>query len=422
MRGHLSPAGTGIRTSKGLAGGELEEKRKRVLVYVGHYLPGYKSGGPIRSIANVVSQLSNRFEFYVVTRDREATDGEPYPNLTPNSWCDVGDARVLYCSSISHAILYRAFRDIRPDIIYLNSFQNTFTRIMVVLRRVGALGNTPVLLAPRGEFSSGAMKIKRTKKILYRFAAKILGLHENLHWHVSTSRERADLLRAAPAVRINPDSIHIAANITQENTSKAEHPAKDPGAVKFVYMSRISEMKNLLFLLQLLPELCGQVEFNIYGSVADSDVTYWKECCPLLAQLPGNVKADYRGQLEHGLVPQVLHDHHFFVLPTKGENFCHAVVESLVNNTPVVISDETPWTGLNAVRAGFDVPLRDKTGWIQALQACVDMGQQVYSSFVSGAREYSRQFSVQEAVSQNVMMFETALLKRSATACSVTQS
>ena len=53
--------------------------RKRVLVCAPHYLPGYKCGGPIRSIANMVKGLGSHFDFFVVTRDRDATDTESYP-------------------------------------------------------------------------------------------------------------------------------------------------------------------------------------------------------------------------------------------------------------------------------------------------------------------------------------------------------
>src|SRR5271165_7102295 len=49
-------------------------ERKRVLVCSARYLPGYKSGGPIRSVANMISHLSPYFDFYVLTNDRDATD------------------------------------------------------------------------------------------------------------------------------------------------------------------------------------------------------------------------------------------------------------------------------------------------------------------------------------------------------------
>ncbi len=384
-------------------------ERKRVLVCTASYLPGYKSGGPIRSIANMVAHLSSHFDFYVVTRDRDATDTESYPGVIPNRWYRVGNARVLYCSSVGPGILLRAAREVRPDIISLNSFQDVFTRIMVLLRRGGALGNTPMLLAARGEFSPGAMEIKRKKKALYRHSTKLLGFHENLLWQVSTPRERSELIAAAPARRLDADSVHIACNISDTIVATAPRVAKESGLVKLAFITRISEKKNLHFLLELLRELRGQVRLNLFGPVAENDSAYWGRCRALMAQLPTNITVEYHGSLDHSAVPQVLHDHHFFVLPTRGENFCHAAVESFVNGTPVILSDETPWLRLSEVHAGFDISLNDRERWVAVLQACVDMDQQTYAAYLNGARGYGRRFSTEEAVNQHLAMFEAAL-------------
>lgn len=392
---------------------DSRRERKRVLVCTASYLPGYKSGGPIRSIANMVAHLSSYFDFYVVTKDRDATDTESYPGVTPNRWYRVGNARVLYCSSVGPGILLRAAREVRPDIISLNSFQDVFTRIMVLLRRGGALGDTPMLLAARGEFSPGAMEIKRNKKALYRYSTKLLGFHDNLLWQVSTPRERAELLAAAPARQLDPDSIYVACNISDIVVSTAPHVAKESGSVKLAFITRISEKKNLHFLLELLRELRGQVQLNLFGPVAENDSAYWERCRALLAQLPANIMVEYHGSLDHSAVPQVLHDNHFFVLPTRGENFCHAAAESFVNGTPVILSDETPWVKLREVHAGFDISLSDRERWIAVLQECVDMDHQTYAAYLNGARGYGRRFSVEEAVSQHLAMFEAALNPRS---------
>ena len=47
--------------------------RPQILCFVDYYLPGYKAGGPLRTIINMVSQLGGEFEFLIVTRDRDFT-------------------------------------------------------------------------------------------------------------------------------------------------------------------------------------------------------------------------------------------------------------------------------------------------------------------------------------------------------------
>ena len=387
--------------------------RRRILVFAAYYLPGYKSGGPIRSIANMVSFLSPYFDFYVVTRDRDATDAKTYPGVTPGVWCRVGSARVLYCSAVRTAIIRKAHREVRPDLILLNSFQDKFALIAMYLRRVGLFAGIPLLLAPRGEFSPGAMEIKGIKKRIYRQVARMIGLHQDLLWQATAHREKEEILAAAPVCQLAPDSIFVAQNITGGPGLKAPHPLERPGLIKLVFISRISETKDLHFVLELLGHIQGKLRFDIFDPVAETDLAYWEKCKTLLTKLPDNIEAEYCGSLDHSKVHLVLQDHHFFVLPTRGENYCHAAVESFINGTPVILSDETPWTNLTEARAGFDIPLNDREGWIAAIQKCVGMDQQTYASFLDGAQEYSRRFSIEEAVEQHLEMFEAAMATRS---------
>jgi glycosyltransferase involved in cell wall biosynthesis len=394
------------------ASGDNGGGRKRALVFAGNYLPGYKSGGPIRSIANMIAFLGQHYDFYVVTRDKDPGDLGSYPGVTPNRWYRVGNARVLYCSSIRPAVLRRAFLEVRPDFICLNSFQDALTRTTVLLHRVGVFGDTPIILAPRGEFSPGAMGIKQVKKVLYRHLAKLLGLYDNLMWQVTNPREKLDLLRAAPAQRLKSNAVHIVPNICDALASTAPHAMKESGSVKLAFISRISEMKNLHFLIEILQQIRGEVQLDLFGPVAENDVAYWEKCRKLITRAPDNIQVVYKGSLDHSAVPAVLHDHHFFILPTRGENFCHSAVESIINGTPVILSDETPWNSLSEKRAGFDIPLQDRKGWVVALQKCVDMDQKTYEVYLHGTREYSRQFSVEAVVQQHLVMFEAVLRKR----------
>jgi len=384
-------------------------ERRRILVCAPRYLPGYKSGGPIRSVSNMVNSLSPYFDCFVVTRDRDASDGESYPGVIANRWHRVGNAWVLYCSSLGPAILREAFFKARPDVISLHSFLDPITRTVMRLRYTRTFGDTPVVLAPRGEFAPEAMAIKKWKKKAYRRLTRILGLHDNLFWQVSTLREKQDLLRAAPTRQLDPDFIYVTRNISDIFSSSAPNIKKEPGSVRFAFIARMSEMKNLHFLLEVLQQVRGQVQLNLFGPVADSDLTYWSRCEDLLEKLPGSITAEYHGALDHSAVPQVLHEHHFFVLPTRGENFCHSAVESFVNGIPVVLSDATPWLNLNALHAGFDTPLSDRRQWVAVLQRCVDMDQQTYSVYLRGASEYGKQFSAEEAVQEHLAMFQAVL-------------
>ena len=68
----------------------------RILTSVGYYLPGYKSGGPIRTIANLVDRLGDEFQFKIVTADRDSGDEKPYRNIKVADWNSVGNNNVEF--------------------------------------------------------------------------------------------------------------------------------------------------------------------------------------------------------------------------------------------------------------------------------------------------------------------------------------
>jgi glycosyltransferase involved in cell wall biosynthesis len=383
--------------------------RNRVLVCVPRYLPGYKSGGPTRAIANMVDLLSDEFDFYIITRDRDATDAKPYKAVIPDRWHRTGNAFVLYCSSVSLARLFRAVRAVRPDVISLNSFQDQLTRKLMMLRWMGVAGKAPVILAPRGEFSPGAMKIKSLKKSLYRRITKVLGFHEDVHWMLSSEREIEQLYAAAPARGISESQVKVVREICTVDVASNPRPVKDPGCLKLIFLARVSAMKNLDFLLGVLMQVRGQVELNIYGPVAHGDEQYWNLCRAQLRWLPANVCALYHGPLRHEEVSEALREHHFFVLPTRGENFCHAAVESLINGTPVILSDETPWSDVQASQAGFVVPLNFKRGWVEVIESCVAMRQSEYCRMLLSTQRYASRFTAIDSARQHAEMLKSAL-------------
>ena len=53
--------------------------RPKVLVFIDWYLPGYKAGGPVRSLANLVDHLRGRVDFHIVTRNTEYTESTSHP-------------------------------------------------------------------------------------------------------------------------------------------------------------------------------------------------------------------------------------------------------------------------------------------------------------------------------------------------------
>src|SRR5215510_9822339 len=167
-----------------------------ILIFADWYLPGFKAGGPIRSIANMVEALGDEFQFSVITRDRDWLQPVAYPETTSGVWHTVGKAKVIYLTpeDLSSRTLAKVIRTADPDVLYFNSLYSPWFSILPLsLRRLGKIKKAPVILAPRGELAANALALKKTKKRVSLLATKSIGLYRDVLWQASTSYEASDI-------------------------------------------------------------------------------------------------------------------------------------------------------------------------------------------------------------------------------------
>lgn len=376
-----------------------------ILVFLDSYLPGFKAGGPIRTLTNMVDRFGNDFQFKIITSDRDINDTRPYPGIKTDDWNKVGKAEVFYISSDMKLIgeFKRNLCSIEYDIIYLNSFFSPyFTIIPLLLRRLRLIPEKAVVVAPRGEFSGGALELKKIKKKLYILVAKILGIYRGVVWQASSEYEESDIRRwfgEDATVFIAPDLASLLP-LTEEQSIKY----KKKGSIKILFLSRISRKKNLVGALKLLKDIKGKIQFDIYGPLEDK--IYWAECEKIISTLPDNIQVHYRGRVSHDQVTGIMSDHDLFFFPTLGENFGHVILEALCAGCPVLISDQTPWRGLEEKGVGWDLSLEQPDRFREKLQLSIDMEDVEYLEWVERARKYGLQVSRNDKiVEMNKVLF-----------------
>jgi len=320
----------------------------KILVFLNSYLPGFKSGGPVRTIENMAKSLPGH-EFSVVTTDRDLGDSEPYQGITRGVWTKTGDSEIYYLNekiTLFARIVeyYKLLKSTSFDVLYLQSFFNVrFTMLPLVIFRLIHGYSKPVVIAPRGEFSKGAISLKSWKKKPYVFLIKFSGLLKNITWQASTEAEHKDILDVLSKTTTHvfkADNIFIAPDIGSLKVSRDIR--KSSSDFKVIFVSRITKKKNLSFLLDCLSHTKISLILNIYGPIEDEK--YWSECKRKIDNLPTNVVANYLGSVDHSEISSLFSQHDLFFFPTLGENFGHVIIESLASGTPVLISDQTPWS------------------------------------------------------------------------------
>lgn len=386
--------------------------KEKILVFNRFYLPGYKAGGPIRTLANLVDRLGTEFDFYVVTTDRDSGDSIPYARVERGEWRPVGLGKVMYLSAseISVERISRIISELTPDLIYLNSFFDpVFTQRVLWWRRFKADKNCPVLLAPRGEFSPGALAIKPMRKRVYRWVARVLGLHRNMVWQASSQHEKEDILAAISDVESN--AILQALDVAPVAGPPVVSRSRGAGsALKVCFLSRISPKKNLDFALLILAGVKGEVEFTIYGPISDAE--YWRRCQDLISALPGNIQCRYEGVVHPDNVHSELARHDLFLFPTHGENYGHVIQEALVAGLVVVISDQTPWSDLEREEIGWSLPLSDTREYAKRVDEVVEWGADRLGEAKKRARTYGIKIaSSEETLAANRVLLTQAILR-----------
>jgi glycosyltransferase involved in cell wall biosynthesis len=385
--------------------------RPVVLVLSDYYLPGFRAGGPIRTLHGIVDSLSDEFEFKVVTRDRDLGMRTAYPDIVPNQWLKVGAAQVMYLSPprLVGPTVRKLISVNEHGALYINSwFSVPFAIQPLMLRRLGLLPRRPLIIAPRGEMAWGALQIHPARKWAYVELAKISGLANEAIWHASSPHEVTDIrrrFRAATQVVIAPD-LALATDPSTE-----PHPEKTAGKLRLLFLGRVSRMKNLDGALRFLRGVEGEIRFSIYGPIEDS--AYWRQCQELISQLPSNVDVRYGGEVSPDHVPEVIAAHDVLFQPSLGENFGHAILEALLNARPVVISDRTRYRGLEAEGVGWDVALEKPERYREVLQACVAMNAAEWRKLSEAARNYAhKMLSDPESLRLNRMLFRTSLRRQ----------
>ncbi|GAB6194143.1 glycosyltransferase family 4 protein [Desulfocastanea catecholica] len=382
--------------------------RPTILTFVAYYLPGYKSGGPVRTIANMVDQLGHEFDFRIITADRDSFETTPYPDIKVNAWNTVGPTQVYYASPSSLRLtrVTELLRSTPHDALYLNSFFNPrFTGLPLLARWLKRVPLKPVILAPRGEFSAGALEIKVWKKKPFIAVSRQMGLFRGVTWQASSDHESEDIRRvigrAAHDIVVAPNLPALNAN---DESGCVPAQGGSGGPIRVVFLSRVSPMKNLDFALRVLGQVNVPVSFDIYGIVDDE--LYWRDCQSQISHLPGNITVTYHGVVPHDQVVPTLRKYDLFFLPTRGENYGHVIPEALAAGVPVLISDQTPWRDLDQKGVGFVRPLSDEHAFVEVIQAQAKLDNSTRNTQRKKAYAYAQRVSADSSViAQNREMF-----------------
>ncbi|MCW5898471.1 MAG: glycosyltransferase family 4 protein [Flavobacteriales bacterium] len=355
--------------------------KPQVLVFIDWYKPFYKAGGPVRSLVNLVDHLHGDVDFHIVTGDRDYTATTSPAELPKDRWTvqDKGE-RVWYASPEGRSrARWKTLLQERPwDAIHINGLWSRWSTMLPLWLLRGSKQRR--IVAVRGMLASGVMRQKNLLKRLVLLAMRATGCFKGVEFQATNAEEVADVKRW-----IGGDAVvHLVPNLGRVQEREAPAPiTKRAGTLRLASVGRIAQEKNTLFAIQRLAKVQGDVRFDLYGTVYHED--HWRRCQAAIAALLPQVKVEWHGEIAPEQVPEVLAAAHVLFMPSVGENFGHTMLEALSAGRPLLISDRTPWKGLEPQQAGWDLPLDKPERFEKVLRSLVDMGEDEFIALCQGA-------------------------------------
>lgn len=380
--------------------------KKKILIFIDWYLPGYRAGGPIRSCANLVAHLSKYYQFYIITRDTDYQEDEPYPSIDSDTWIEQRDeARVFYMSKekLSYAFLKSVVNDLDYDAAYINGIYSKYFSILPLF--VLKNQHKPIIVASRGMLANSAIGVKYLKKKLFLLVASLFNLYKNVIFHATNDSEGQDIKNAIGI----ENKIKIAPNLHKPIVSVGDRKiVKATGSLRLISIARISPEKNLKQLLEVLANTNeGNVHLDIYGAIYNTK--YWEECKVVISNCSSNVKINYCGVLEPSQIEETIQHYHFLSLLSLGENFGHVILESFMARRPVIISDQTPWKGLSKDRLGWDLPLDNNDVIEKCISKAISMNQNDFDECIESSRNMAHKITTDKIIiEQSVDLFRNS--------------
>ncbi|MFM7833381.1 MAG: glycosyltransferase family 4 protein [Planctomycetaceae bacterium] len=364
---------------------------RRLLICADWFAPGFRAGGPIRSVVNLTHLLTDHADVQVLTGCRDLGETQTYAGVSVNQWVHRNkNTSVFYGTAWArHCEFFRLVRKDPPAAVYLNSMFSWIGAIWPLLVLLLWQRDVPVVVAPRGMLKPSALYRKFWKKGPVLRFLRGLGLTQRVVFHATSQDEVAEIQQQFPGARVV-----LVPNVPQWPVEVLPERGIDDGVLRLVLVGRIHPIKNVHLAIESLRGLSVPCELVLVGPAEDA--AYELRCRQLAAELGGAARVIFAGALDERAVREQLIRADALILPTQGENFGHAIFESFSVGTPVIISDCTIWRDLADKQAGWDLPLGDPAAFTRAVRALSSTGPEARQRLREGALGVARAFVSQQ--------------------------
>ena len=359
-------------------------KNETILIFFDWFDPAIKAGGPVTSLRNLTNSLNKNFTFFIYTGSKEYGTDKMLEVGSCNEWIFYAEnVKVFYSVNPGFYEINQIFNTVNPNTVYLNGVYSY--RFSIIPLIISKLKGVRTIISPRGMLSTGSMNVKQLKKKVFLWFMTFFHAYHRIEFHATSKNEELDIRKVVGGDCL----ISTIPNIPRKNVRSWMSKAKKKGELNMLFIGRISPEKNLLLALKLLSETDSNVHMGILG--ASYDMKYEEKCKFFISNNKLQNRVKFYGAVQSNEMATFYQKYHIMVLPTTGENFGHAIFESLSEGLPVIISDLTPWRELEKGRCGLNLKLKDVEGWARAINEFKQMDQDEFGIWSRNAYNYARE-------------------------------
>ena len=352
---------------------------RKIFFFYPYYWPHYKAGGPVQSLFNFSAAFNTGASLYTISLTRDIDGSAPLLPVIPSAWNKgPNQENIFFVKRLSLLTAFRLVKEVHPDVLYINGLFNIRSTLIGIF--CSKVLGIKAVIAPRGMLQPWALKRSPTrKKMALGFLRMVLSNQEQ--WHATDEQERHDIHTHFGTRQ----SVHVASNVPRpvSNFLPLQFPDEEK-KVRLVFLSLINKNKNLHLVIEAVNALSPHFSLDIFGPPADPQ--YWEFC---KTKIKEDGAINYKGGVAPWDVPSILKCYHFLVLPTEGENFGHAIFDSLASGVPVLISRKTPWKDIEQKGAGLYIDSLEVTTLIALLDTIRKMADDEYQRMRAKGHAYA---------------------------------
>jgi glycosyltransferase involved in cell wall biosynthesis len=316
----------------------------KILHVVGTYIPGWRAGGPIKSVSTLCSKLAERgHDVTVFTTNLDGTNVLDVPTdktvLIDGVKVNYYKGRIpSYAFSVPLAKALKKNVD-KFDLIHIHSI---FYWPTLIASYYGKKHGVPYIITPRGMLDPACWNGTRLKKMLYGFLIEKFNFSGSGLLHFTSEREMKNsyLFGLNLPFRVVPNGIRPEDffRMPEAQTFFEKYPDLK-GKTIILFLARLNRIKGIDILSKAYGKLARERD-DVHLVIAGPDQEGYGEKVKSWFKAEGVFKrVTFTGMLNSNEKLHAFAASDVFVLPSYSENFGMAVVEAMAAGVPVVISN-----------------------------------------------------------------------------------